>query len=583
MRRLLIALVLWTLIPVIADAQTTVIKPTRIHLNSACVLRTGSGTPEAAVTGVVCDTYWRTDTGQVYTKTSGTGNTGWVLVGSGIDLSAEPFWTKTASANLSAEFAMSSLATGLVKNTTTTGVPTIALAGTDYVVPTSAIDFSVGRLSVGSGAPGFTSPTRALSFDHTFSTLTTGIAGAYFKTHFTPASSFSGEAYSTRVDADFGGTQNFTGANYALYVLNGSTTTGTIAEEEAGRFVVARSGGNTTDAHVSLGYCSIATGTMTNCYGWIAQAPVIGSGGALTNWYGFTAQSNAAVSGTQRLYTANGINGSYWHIDKYAVESSGVLYDGGTLTGHEIGYSQLLNDSSTAATTGFDFYSGSFAYASSGSNTRRGAYGVAGNVQLAGSNTFTDRVTGVVGEVDFYGSGVVPAAYGFDVWLGWGATDSIADVAGMHMNTPYDISGTAPTGKVSAFDIESFEVAGLAADKNWFIRYAPSAGVMGYTATGAQVDTPGAVTIGSSGTLTPTTTLVKLTCSNGGGCTVTMGETGIVDGQTVKIVNVSANTANFADTSGVSELAGTFAMGQWDTLTLQYVTDRWVEIARSNN
>jgi len=53
----------------------------RLYLGSApCALRAGSGTPEGAVTGTVCDTYWRTDTGTIYTKTSGTGNTGWTLV-----------------------------------------------------------------------------------------------------------------------------------------------------------------------------------------------------------------------------------------------------------------------------------------------------------------------------------------------------------------------------------------------------------------------------------------------------------------------------------------------------------------------
>lgn len=40
--------------------------------------------------------------------------------------------TKVAEAGLSGEFALASLATGILKNTTTTGVPSIATAGTDY-------------------------------------------------------------------------------------------------------------------------------------------------------------------------------------------------------------------------------------------------------------------------------------------------------------------------------------------------------------------------------------------------------------------------------------------------------------------
>lgn len=46
-----------------------------------------------------------------------------------------PVITKTASGSLSNEFALGSLATGILKNTTTTGVPTIAVAETDYSNP----------------------------------------------------------------------------------------------------------------------------------------------------------------------------------------------------------------------------------------------------------------------------------------------------------------------------------------------------------------------------------------------------------------------------------------------------------------
>lgn len=84
-------------------------------------------------------------------------------------------------------------------------------------------------------------------------------------------------------------------------------------------------------------------------------------------------------------------------------------------------------------------------------------------------------------------------------------------------------------------------------------------------------------------TLTPTSEYVSYTCSDANGCTVTLSETGALDGTKVRIVNVSANVCNFADTAGVTELAGAFAMGQWDSITLVYATDRWVELGRSNN
>lgn len=79
-------------------AQT--VRADRFTFNTGpCVLRSGSGTPEGVVTGNVCDTFWRTDTGIIYTKTSGTGNTGWTttgLTGSGTT-NTLPLWTGTTT------------------------------------------------------------------------------------------------------------------------------------------------------------------------------------------------------------------------------------------------------------------------------------------------------------------------------------------------------------------------------------------------------------------------------------------------------------------------------------------------------
>lgn len=64
-----------------AFCQTTVVRPNQILLNSTCRIRAGSGSPEGAVTGNVCDIYLRTNGGAgtvIYRKESGTGNTGWV-------------------------------------------------------------------------------------------------------------------------------------------------------------------------------------------------------------------------------------------------------------------------------------------------------------------------------------------------------------------------------------------------------------------------------------------------------------------------------------------------------------------------
>jgi hypothetical protein len=81
---------------------------------------------------------------------------GSATVGTGLSLSggvlsnpsvAATYLVQTASSDLSAEQAMGSLATGLVKNTTTTGVQSIATAGTDYAQATAREFYRARALS----------------------------------------------------------------------------------------------------------------------------------------------------------------------------------------------------------------------------------------------------------------------------------------------------------------------------------------------------------------------------------------------------------------------------------------------------
>lgn len=88
----------------------------------------------------------------------------------------------------------------------------------------------------------------------------------------------------------------------------------------------------------------------------------------------------------------------------------------------------------------------------------------------------------------------------------------------------------------------------------------------------------------ASATIAPASGCVALvTCNDANGCNITIGETSINNGQYLTVVNVSTNTVNMADTAGVSEAAGAAALGQWDSISYVYATDRWVELARSNN
>lgn len=94
--------------------------------------------------------------------------------------------------------------------------------------------------------------------------------------------------------------------------------------------------------------------------------------------------------------------------------------------------------------------------------------------------------------------------------------------------------------------------------------------------------TPQVVATGGVYTLDPTSSAIHL--NPAAAATVTMGETGAVNGSWTCITNIHATSAaTFSDTAGVSELAGAFVMSQYDVLCLTYVSDRWVETDRSDN
>lgn len=75
--------------------------------------------------------------------------------------STATYIAKTTNASLPNAFALGSLATGLLKNTTTTGTPTIAVSGTDYAPATSG-----SSILYGNGSGGFSNVTigSGLSF-----------------------------------------------------------------------------------------------------------------------------------------------------------------------------------------------------------------------------------------------------------------------------------------------------------------------------------------------------------------------------------------------------------------------------------
>lgn len=88
-------------------------------------------------------------------------------------------------------------------------------------------------------------------------------------------------------------------------------------------------------------------------------------------------------------------------------------------------------------------------------------------------------------------------------------------------------------------------------------------------------------------TITPTvSSYVEITNADVDGCDITIGETGISVGTlvTLCVVSNAGLTVDFADTAGVTELAGAFAANIDDCLTLRYGnTTTWREVSRSAN
>lgn len=139
----------------------------------------GSGSPEGVVTAAVSSVYRRTDGGaatSLYIKESGAGNTGWVAYGapsgSGAPTTAT-YITQTSDGTLSAEQALSALATGVLKVTTTTGV--LTSLGASGAVPLNA-DGSLTTF----GQVNALAPANIVTNGTTFSTtINTIISGSH--------------------------------------------------------------------------------------------------------------------------------------------------------------------------------------------------------------------------------------------------------------------------------------------------------------------------------------------------------------------------------------------------------------------
>lgn len=87
-----------------------------------------------------------------------------------------------------------------------------------------------------------------------------------------------------------------------------------------------------------------------------------------------------------------------------------------------------------------------------------------------------------------------------------------------------------------------------------------------------------ALTVTDGAVITPSTTVLELTAAGTVGAE--MGVAG--DGQLVTLINTANQTITISETTG-ARMAGNFAMGQYDSITLMGNGVTWFEVARSNN
>ena len=180
-----------------------------------------------------------------------------------------------------------------------------------------------------------------------------------------------------------------------------------------------------------------------------------------------------------------------------------------------------------------------------------------------------------------------------------GATNTVTGATTFLLDSPWTVYGVngdintvfqvdPSSGVASMFTGDLSYQTSVAVALGSIVIDAVGFGIPGYITMGGRVAySPQTFNIADSGdgaagagNLEPVSAVVFLNCQDADGCDITMVETSATSGQMVTIVNTSANVCNFTDTPGVSEIAGDFAMGQYDTLNLTYIGTTYVEISR---
>jgi hypothetical protein len=371
-------------------------------------------------------------------------------------------------------------------------------------------------------------------------------------------------------DFTSGANVSVTGKAYSLTsgtVTTLSGVTGTVTNADSGTITLAAGGAFGVEA-------SSAGGVITS--GYALQAGVGATDGNIATAVGLQVDSAAVTAGT---ITANyGI--------RVGVQSAGASNYGvaiGAASTQTLWVSSDADNTTATAGIAFGLSRDTNLYRSAANTLRTDdSIHVSGNAsvfQTAVDSTTALRVIDADGGVatlsvdtlnERVGIGVdtpqsVLHVVGDEVRIGdGGVIDSATGDGDLYVEDFLEVDGSA-------------SVAGTATITNVFITAKLNLGVQSFSVADSGDGSPAA------GTLTPTSAYVEVTCNDVDGCNVAMGEGSAAQGDSLFVVNIGANAVNFADTPGVSEIAGAFAAGQYDTISMIYIGDRWVELSRSDN